>query len=145
MIQIENTKTVLMISPELKDNGAYTSNTGIDTKGYKHLRVIMAVGATDIATTAAPALAESTAVGGTYTAITVPTTAALADAISATEDGGIFIIDVDLTQARERFIKCLVTAGDGTAGTALAVIGILSKPDAGTISISAGATEAIIA
>ena len=146
-VPIEQTKTVLMCYPELvSTSAAWSTNVGIDTKGYSHLRVLLTVGATDKATSAAPALAESTALAGTYTAITSPVTAALSAAIGATDDGNVYSIDVDLTQDRERYIKCLVTcAASSSAGTNLAIIGILSKPNFGTVDTDAGLEELISA
>jgi len=125
MIAIEQQKYVVHYPPQLKDNGAPASaNAYIDTLGYRHLRMMIVTGTTDVATTAAPLLQECDTTDGTYAAIS---SAALADAIGATEDNKIFAIDCDLTAGRKRYIRCLLTAGNGTTGTNLAVIGILSR------------------
>jgi len=124
MIGIEQTKVGILVPPQLKDNGAPSGLTYIDTQGYEHLRVLIITGTTDVATTAAPKLQECDTAGGTYADISG---AELADAIAADEDDSVFAIDVDLRAGRKRYIKCLVTAGNGTTGTNLAVIGILSR------------------
>ncbi|MCP4569989.1 MAG: hypothetical protein GY841_20605 [FCB group bacterium] len=139
-IPIEKTKVGVLVPPQLKDNGEPSGLTYIDTKGYKHLRVYIVTGTTDIATTAAPKLQECDTSGGSYADIT---SAALADAIADDEDDKAFVIDVDLTKNRKRYIKCLITAGNGSTGTNLALLGILSRPDSGTIDVDAGATELI--
>lgn len=124
MIPIEQTKTVILVPPQLKDNGAPSGLTYVDTKGWAHLRVLIAVGTTDVATSAAPLLQEDDVYNGSYANIT---SAALSAAIGAADDDKLYAIDVDLTKGRKRYIKCLITAGDGTTGTNLCVLGILSR------------------
>ena len=136
MIPIEQEKVVILVPPQLDTAAAPASLTYIDTLGYSHLRVEYIIGANDIATTAAPKLQSCTASGGTYADISG---AALAAAISATDDGKVFAIDVDLTKsvdaagaAIERYIKTLITCGTtSTAGTALCVLGRLSRKSSG--------------
>lgn len=145
MNQIEHMKWVNMIQPQLKDNGAPTGITSVDTKDWEHLRVMIHTGATDAATTAAPQVQESDTLASGYTDITA---AVLADAIGATEDNAFFAIDVDLTADHKRYMKLLITAGDGTTGTNLSVHGILSKRSGGFhdgLATKAGLTELISA
>ncbi len=120
------TKDVLMTPPQLKDNGAPAGITWADTQSWSHLRCRIIVGTTDKDMTAAAKMTESDTTGGSYTDIT---SAALANAVLATEDDKIFAIDVDLTKTHKRYIKCALTAGDGTTGTNLCVLGTLSRPD----------------
>lgn len=140
----EQTKTVILVPPQLKDNGAPASLTYLDTKGWSRLRVMIVTGVMDAATSAAPLLQDCDTTDGTFAAIT---DAALADAISATEDSKLFAIDVDMTNGSvKRYVKCLVTAGDGTTGTNLCVLGILAKPtfdDHDGLATDAGLTELI--
>ena len=140
----EQVKYKILVPPQLKDNGAPSGLTYVDTKGYSHLRVLIEIGTTDIATTAAPALYHCDTSGGTYAAIT---SAELADAIAATEDDKVFALDVDLTRGDiKRYVKCLVTAGNGTTGTNLAVLGVLSGKNSGTHDgkiTAAGLTELV--
>lgn len=147
MIPIQSTKTVLMTPPQLKDDGDLASNTYVDTLGYAHLRVIIATGTMD---EALGSTAEGTAVyleecdttDGSYDSLSSTPGALLADAIAATEDDSIFIIDLDL-RGRKRYIEVNAPhAGNGTTGVNACIIGILSKaqihPDSAT---EAGAAE----
>lgn len=141
------TRDSILVPPQLKDNGAPAGITYLDTAaggiGWSHLRCRIIIGTTDIATTAAPKMQECDTTDGTYTDITG---AALADAISDTEDDGVFAIDVDLTKSHKRYIKCLLTMGDGTTGTNLSVLGTLSRPTKTSGSAAdAGLTELISA
>ena len=125
MRPIQATKKVLLVPPQLKDNGVPSGLTYVDTAGWEHVEFEFVIGTTDIATTAAPKITECETAGGSYTDVTG---AALADAISATEADSIFLISVDLTKAHMRYMKPSITAGDGTAGTNLCVIATLSRP-----------------
>ena len=131
MKTINGQKFVAITAPELKDNGAPTI-TYVDTKGWTHVRVLFTVGVTDVASTAAPTLTECNTSGGSYAAITG---AALAGVISATDDGKMFAIDLDLTNGtRKRFIKPTITAADGTNGMNIAIHAILSSKNSGTFA-----------
>jgi len=139
MVPIEETKVGLLIPPQLKDDGAPSGLTYIDTAGYRHLRVLLLVGTTDIAFTAAPIVQFCDTTDGTYSSVTA---AALGDAPSATEDDGIFCIDVALDGKQGRYAKLLCTAGNGTTGTNLAALAILSKAEqAPDTTTKAGLTE----
>lgn len=109
----------------IKDNAAWVFNgdgvaasaKGVDTKGFRWARFRFQLGATDIAMTAAIKIQESDS-EDMSSAVDI-TGAALADAISATEDDKIFQIDVPL-EGRKRYLRPAATAGDGTAGTYMA-------------------------
>ena len=49
MIEIQNMKAGILLSPQLKDNGDFAGNTYIDTFGFSHLRVMFIVGTVDAA------------------------------------------------------------------------------------------------
>ena len=125
----------LLTPPQLKDNGDFAGNTYIDTcqngTQWGHLRILIITGTMDIALgstaeTTAPLVEECDTTGGSYTAVT---SAALADAIAATEDDSIFAIDIDLRSAHKRYMQVQAPhSGDGTNGVNAAIIGILSKP-----------------
>ena len=136
MIDVQNMKMGLLVPPQLKDNGAFAGNVYIDTAGWGHLRVLLIVGTTDIAITAASKIEECDTTGGSYTDVSG---AALADAISATEDDKLFAIDIDLTKSHKRYMRINApTAGDGTVGVNFAAIGILSRPDGNGPANAAG-------
>ena len=145
MNPIEHMKYANMIQPQLKDDGAPTGITSVDTKDWEHLRVLIHSGAIDAATTAAPQVQESDTLASDYTDITA---AVLADAIAASEDNGFHAIDIDLTADHKRYMKLLITAGNGTTGHNLSVMGILSKKSGGShsgLATPAGLTELISA
>jgi hypothetical protein len=114
------------------DNASLTTAT-IDTQGFAYLRVLVYLGATDIAMSALK-LQESDDSGmsgaaditgqvyGTSASI-AGTTSALP---SATDDNKCFAFEVDL-RGRKRYIDLVATCGDGTAGTYVAAFALLSR------------------
>ncbi len=138
MIPIEQMKFVTAVVPVLLDNATATA-VAIDTKGFAHLRVLITIGVTDIATTAAPKLQSSATSGGSYADVE---NAELSAVIADDDDGNIFAIDIDLTKTNDaattpvtikRFIKLVFIAGDGSAGINVCANGILSRPTQGSI------------
>jgi len=117
----------LLTYPELKDNGAFTNNTYIDTSGLSALLVLIAMGAIDIgfgstASTTPPLVEECDTTGGTYTAVTG---AALSACPGASDDGKMYGIYVTLSKSHKRYMRVQApTAGDGTAGVAAAIVAI---------------------
>lgn len=136
MIDIQNMKTGILTPPQIKNNGDFDSNAYIDTQGWNHLRVLFITGvitaSSPIGSTAegtAPLVEECDTTGGSYTAVS---DAALADAIADDEDSNLFAIDVDLAKSHKRYMRVQAPhSGDGTPGAALAIIGILSRPERG--------------
>jgi hypothetical protein len=132
MIPIQATKTVIVVAPQLKDNGDFAGLTPADVMGWGHARFLFITGTCDaaIGSTAegtAPKIEECDTTDGTYTDIT---SAALSDAIAATEDDSLFAIDVDLTKSHKRYMQPDAPhAGDGTTGCNMCIICILSKPE----------------
>ena len=139
MIEIQNTKVGIMLPPQVKNNDDFDSNTYIDTAGFGHLRILFITGvitaSSPIGSTAegtAPLVEECDTVGGSYTVVT---DAALADAIADDEDSKIFAIDITLIRSHKRYMRVQAPhSGDGTPGAALAIIGILSKPEIGPVN-----------
>lgn len=135
-VKIKQTKVALLTQPETKNNGVFTNNTYVDTEGYDHLRVLIAVGVTDTTfgstgATTAPFIEECDTYDGSYTAVAG---ASLAAAIAATDDGKLFCIDVNLNKAHKKFMRLNApTAGTGTGGFSLCVIGILSDKFSGDL------------
>ena len=136
MVEIQETKTVLMLRPQLKDDGDFANNTYVDTKSWSHLRVLFAVGDTDVAagdaigSTAegtAPKIEECDTTGGSYSDVT---SAALADAIQCDEDAKLFAIDIDLRKSHKRYMQVNAphSAAGAVNGSNLCIIGILSMP-----------------
>ncbi len=137
MNPIQQTKTVLLLRPQLKDDGDFANNTYLDTAGWGNVRFLLAVGDTDVASgeaigstaeATAPLVEECDTTGGSYTAVSG---AALADAIDYDEDAKLFAIDVDLHKSGKRYmrIKAPHSAAGAVNGSNLCIIGILSQPD----------------
>lgn len=132
MIDIQNTKLVNALYPQLKDNGDFANNKAIDTQGFCHARIVLQIGVLDIAVgstaeTAAPKIEECDTSDGTYADISG---AALAAVIADDDDGELKAIDIDLTKTRKRFLRINAPhSGDGTAGANMSAIAILSRPD----------------
>lgn len=132
MNPLQNTKLISMTPPAaIVDNASYTV-AEIDTAGFDYLNIIVQLGATDIAMVAM-SVTESDATGsghadvtglvmGTSTDIDGNTSALP----SSTDDNKFVCFDIDL-RARKRYIDMTITAGDGSAGTYLTVIGLLSR------------------
>ena len=145
----QNTKKVLLLPPQLKDDGDFAGNTYADTKGWGYAEFLIATGTIDAAmgSTAegtAPIIEECDTSGGSYTELTG---AALADAIAATDDDSLFQIDVDLINvAHKRFMRIKAPhAGNGAVGVTACGIAILSKPELGPQNAAArGLAEHVI-
>jgi hypothetical protein len=133
MIQETVNKYVQAALPQILDNAALTA-IAIDTKGFRQLRVSVLIGATDIALTVLK-LQESDD-GTTYTDIPGSLFGATgAPALpGATADGTQVGWDLNLIGRRKRFVRLTATAGDGTAGIAIAAIGVLSRPEENAIT-----------
>ena len=122
------------------DNASYTTAT-IDTAGFAYLRVLVYLGATDIAMTALK-LQESDDSGmsgaADITGLVYGTSASIAGTTSAlptaTDDNKCFAFEVDL-RGRKRYIDLVATAGDGSTGTFLTAFALLSR--AGDVGVSA--------
>jgi len=126
----QNFKLISMAPPaNLVDNASYTV-AEIDTAGCEYANIICYLGATDIAM-AALKVTESDASGsghadvtglvmGTSTDIDGNTSALP----SSTDDNKFVRFDIDL-RGRKRYLDVTATAGDGSAGTYMAVFAIL--------------------
>lgn len=129
MIRGTNHKVVAITPPGAIVDNASITTTAIDTKGFRHLQILVLLGATDIAMAVlkaqesddagmAGAADISGAVGGTD--FTLP---------SATADNTFGAININLRGNRKRYIDLVATAGDGAAGTYFTAIAILSNPE----------------
>jgi hypothetical protein len=107
------------------DNAALTCNV-IDTQGFRFCRIVMAMGATDIAVAAAKvqeadvaasgtALTSGADVTGTVFGTAVNDAGSTSAVPSATDDNKFFTWEIDL-RGRKRYLLPVVTAGDGAAG-----------------------------
>jgi|GEM_PF-730186 len=154
MRHIQNTKIVIMLRPQLKDDGDFANNAYVDTQRWGHLRVLFIVGDTDVAagdaigSTAegtAPKLEECDTSGGSYSDVS---DAALTDAIQHDEDNKAFAIDVDLHKSHKRYMRVNAphSAAGAVNGSNLCIIGILSEPQEGPANAAEqGLTELVAA
>lgn len=138
----KNCKLVAVTPPGALIDNASATTAEIDTKGYRHLRVVAYLGATDIAMTALK-LTESDTTGsnhaditgcvfGTSNDITSGSTSALP---TADDDDKFFVFDVDL-RGRKRFIDVTATCGNGSTGTYLAIFAELYRGEASPSSLT---------
>lgn len=125
-------KKYVAITPPgaIVDNDSYTT-AAIDTLGYDHLRVVVHLGATDIAMAALKLQTSDTngsyadltgAVFGTSTGMSGSASTLPAD----DDDNKFFIIDVDL-RGKKRWFDLVATAGNGSTGTYLTAWAELSR------------------
>ena len=136
MIEVSNTKIVAITPPAaIVDNAAFTT-TAIDTKGYKHLRIVLYLGATDIAFAGVKAqesddsgMSGAADITGAIFGTSTNTAGATSAVPSATDDNKFFGIDISLDGSRKRYIDLVMTGGDGTAGTYATAFAILSRPE----------------
>jgi hypothetical protein len=140
-------KLVSITPPAAISDNATLSTTEIDTLGWSEMTVIVALGATDIAM-AALSVTQSDTAGSGHAAITGlvwgtstnidGTTSALP---SATDDNLFQVAQIDL-KGKKRYIDVTATTGDGSAGSFVTILGILSRPQVSPTSASeAGCNE----
>jgi hypothetical protein len=127
------------------DNADYTTNV-IDTVAngvkFDYLTIVVQLGATDIAMTAlkmqqsdasASGFADITGtVGGTD--FTLP---------SATDDNGFVVFNIDL-RGKKRYFDLVATAGNGTTGTFMSAMAILSRAKVGPNSATDSNALAVV-
>lgn len=104
------------------NNASYTT-ASIDTRGYKYCRVVVHLGATDIAMAALKVQESDT--DGSYADVTglvfgtSENTGGSASTLpSATDDNKFFFFEIDLRK-RKRYLDLVATAGNGSTGTYL--------------------------
>ncbi len=132
MNPLQNTKVVSMTPPAaIVDNTSYTT-AEVDTKGWDYAQIICYLGATDIAM-AALSVTESDTTGSGHadvTGLVMGTSTDIDGNTSAlpasTDDNKIIVFDIDLRK-RKRYLDVTATAGDGTAGTYLTALCLLSR------------------
>lgn len=130
-----NYKLVSVTPPAaIVDNAAFTTGA-IDTKGFDHARIIVYLGAIDIAA-AALKVQESDASGsgfGDVTGLVFGTSTDIDGSTSALpsadDDNKFFVFDISL-RGRKRYLDVSLTGGDGSAGTYAAVLCELFHGDA---------------
>ncbi len=121
-----NVKYVPVTPPgAIVDNAAFTT-TAVDTLGFNHLTFVLVFGALDIAPASASIRhSDASNMGSPATIATGGTDFALATASDS--DNLFHVFEVDLL-GKKRYLDFEITGGDGSAGTYLSVLAILSRP-----------------
>lgn len=122
-----NIKVVPVTPPgAIVDNAAFTT-AAIDTKGWRHLTFVLIFGALDIAPASASIRhSDASNMGSPATLATGGTDFALATATDS--DNLVHMFEVDLL-GKKRYLDFEITGGDGSLGTYLSIIAILSRPE----------------
>jgi len=142
-------KETVSFQPQAKVNNASASATAIDTQGFRYLEVSVFLGDTDIALSALK-LQECDTSGGSYVDIvgtrvgTDNNDAGAASVLpTATDDNKIWKFEIDL-RGRQRFIKPVVTVGNGSTGAYLMILGKLWRGEnTPTLAASKGAAAVL--
>jgi hypothetical protein len=130
MIPIKQTKVVVALPPQFKNNGAFINNTYWDRAGWGHERILFIVGITDViigsdGTSTPPFIEECDTSDGSYTPVD---DAELAAVIGAGDDNKIFAIDNVLTRSHSRYGRVNAPTAGSATGANLTIVVILSKP-----------------
>lgn len=106
------------------DNAVFTT-AAVDTKGYNRVQFIAQFGALDIAAASSKVRhSDASDMSSSADLLTGGTDYTLP---VATDDNKIFVFDIDL-RGKKRYLDFEITGGDGTSGTYLNVLAILSEP-----------------
>jgi len=132
MNPLQEEKVTLMLA-EVKNNGAFGTQTPLDLSGCGVAKIEIIVGTTDVAVgsgnTFTPLILEecdtNSGTAGDWTEIA---SAKLTSVIAATDDNKIFAIDVPNIPGRKRFVRVKApTAGSGTSGAFLVIRGVTAQ------------------
>lgn len=128
MQSILESKVVVLVPPQVKNNGAFDGNTYVDTSEANEALFLLAVGTTDVAIgsgddSTEPFIEECDTPGGSYEAVD----GAALSAVIAADDDKVFGIHVDLRRTHKRYMRINApTAGNNTGG-ALCAVCLLSR------------------
>lgn len=148
---LDNYKLVNVTPPAAILDDASASTTEVDTKGWNHARFIVALGASDIAL-AALHVTESDATGTGHVEIdetdfsdaTQTDIEGTALALPAADaDNKLYVIDIQL-EGRKRYLDLVATAGNGSTGTYVSAICILSRGEAAPVTNAGHGCGAVV-
>ena len=126
MKQAANVKYVAITPPAAIVDAAAFVTAAVDCKGFSHLTLVAQFGALDIAPASASIRhSDASNMGSPATIATGGTDFALATASDS--DNLFHVFEVDLL-GKKRYVDFEITGGDGSAGTYLSVLAILSRP-----------------
>lgn len=151
MNPMQDFKVVRVLSPDAIYDDAAFSATAIDTKGYDYCNIIVQLGATDIAMTAL-SVQQSEDNGSTdayadVTGLIVGTSNNIDGTASAlpsgTDDHKFVVFDIDCTKT-ERYLKLVGTAGNGSAGTYISALGLLSRAKESPVTVAGRGADEVL-
>lgn len=122
----DSIQKIVQVTPPaaIVDNTSFSTGV-IDTRGFRQVMIIVALGALDIALGAFK-LQECDTSGGVFTDVAGANFGTDSVLPSATADNNVYAIDVDM-RGRKRYLDLVLTGGDGAAGTYANVFAILSR------------------
>lgn len=150
MIHLQDVKFVSITPPAAKvDAGSFTT-AAVDTLGYRYVTIVCYLGDTDIAMSALKVQeSEDSGMSGAedideLVVGTANNIDGVASALpSATDDNKFVVFEIDM-RGRKRYLDLVATAGDGSTGTFMAAMAILSRPEISPISISERGCDEIL-
>jgi hypothetical protein len=147
MIEVQNTKRVVLLPPQVKNNGAFAGNTYVDVSGWGHLRVEFIVGTTDVIigstdTSHAPKIEADDAVG--FGSAADVDDAELSAVIGADDSNKVFAIDIDLRKSHKRYHRVNAPTAGNNTGANLCIIATLSDPQIGPDSAAEQGLEELV-
>lgn len=129
---LKSLKIARVVPPQLKDAGAFASNTYFDTQGLSGVLFLLVPGVMDAAVGSdndetPPKIEECDTTNGTYTAVTG---AALSAVIGADDADNLYGIFIDKTMTTKRYMQIdTPTAGNGTTGCNFCAIALGFPPE----------------
>lgn len=127
------------------DNADFTTNV-IDTVAngvkFDYLTVVVQLGATDIGLTALK-MQQSDASGSGFADITGTVGGTDFTLPSATDDNGFVVFNIDL-RGKKRYFDLVATGGNGTLGTFMSAVAILSRAKVGPNSATDSNALAVV-
>ena len=134
MNQMQNEVSVIMLRPQLRNDGNFANNAAMDIRGAHEACVDIITGTIDCAIgstaeTEPLKLEECDTEGGSYTDIEG---AELAAAIPSTKSNKVYRIDIPMDRTRMAFVRVNAPhAGAGSTGANLTIIGRKAKLENG--------------
>lgn len=149
MIATQSQKIVAITAPAAIVDASGFVTAALDTNGWDYCTIVVQLGATDIAMAALKVQTSDT--DGSYADVTgliYGTSANSAGSTStlpaADSDAGLFAFHIDLRKVK-RYLDVVATAGDGSAGTYMSAIAILSRgTDAPSTATGRGFAQELI-
>lgn len=134
MNPLQTTKVLNITPPAAIVDNATLTVSEIDTQGWDYCTIFVILGATDIAMSALKVTESDTSGSGhaDVTGLIFGTSTNDAGSTSAlptaTDDNDVFAFEIDL-RYRKRYLDVTATCGNGTNGTYVALIALLSRAD----------------